>query len=52
MYEYFPCMCLCTTACLVPVEARGGFRSLGSGVADNCELFCGCWELKLGLLVK
>jgi hypothetical protein len=27
-----------------------GVRSPGTGVTDNCELSCGCWDLNLGPL--
>jgi hypothetical protein len=33
--------------CLVPLEAR---RRPGTGVTDNYELPCGCWELNHGSL--
>lgn len=37
-------------ACLVCVVAREDVSSPGSGVTDDCELWCGCWKLNLGLL--
>lgn len=33
--------------CVVPVEARRGRGSSGSGVIDGCELSSECWELNL-----
>lgn len=36
--------------CAVHTEVRGEHWILGTGVANGCELPCGCWELHLGLL--
>ena len=46
MYVYAPC------ACLVPMKARRGVRSPGTGVKDGCEPPCGCWESNPGPLEK
>lgn len=53
----FKCFrCLCVFAfmhvcipllCLVHMEAKEGFGSLGSGATDDCELPCGLLEIKL-----
>lgn len=32
----------------VPTEAKKSVGCLGTGVADGCELPCGCWALNLG----
>jgi len=33
---------------LVPVEARESLRSPETGVTDDGELPCGCWEQNVG----
>lgn len=33
-----------------PQRSEEGIRSPGTGVPDNCELPCGCWDLNLGSL--
>lgn len=43
--QVFGCMNLCALCvCLVPVGAREGIRSSGTGLTVSCELPCGCWE--------
>ena len=44
MYVCIQCMCL------MPKESRTGYRFPGTGVTDDSELPCGCWELNLGPL--
>lgn len=34
--------------CLVPIEARRGIDSPGTGVKMIYELPCGCWDPNLG----
>jgi hypothetical protein len=33
-----------------PSAPEEGVRPPGTGVREDCELLCGCWELNLGLL--
>ena len=40
VYKRF-CLENCSSQCV---------RSSGTGVTDNCELLCGCWDLNLGPL--
>lgn len=32
-------------ACVLPEEARKGYKLTATGVTDSCEPKCGCWEL-------
>lgn len=51
VYEYFFCMYVCIPCtCLVPEEFRKSVGSPESGVADDCEPPCGCWETNPGPL--
>lgn len=46
-------MCLVVfPACVsvLPAEVRRASDPLGTGVTDDCELSCGCWESNLGFL--
>lgn len=40
------------TACVPGVQGvqKGGMEFSGTGVTDDCEPPCGCWELYPGLL--
>lgn len=41
-------MCECAPCvCLEPVEVKRGHQTPGTGVINNCELPCGCSEIKL-----
>lgn len=46
----------CLSACMlpqvyrVPAEVREGLKSPETGVTEDCELPCGCWEPSLGPL--
>lgn len=35
---------------VMPTEVRRASDPLGTGVTDDCELPCGCWESNLGSL--
>ena len=37
MHECFAYMYVCACTCLIPMKARRGIRSSGTGVADGCE---------------
>lgn len=43
-------LCLCTTSIQYPQRPEKGIRYPGTGIIDNCELLCGCWEMNLGPL--
>jgi hypothetical protein len=45
----FMSMNVCLHVYLYTEEARKEHQTPGSGVADGCEMPCGCWELNPGL---
>ena len=50
VYFYFMCMDILPTRMLVPlvfVGARRKCQFLGTGITDDCELPCWCWEPNL-----
>lgn len=51
LYVCSGCMYICALrVCLVPAEVREDAGSPGTGVTDECESLCGCWEPYLGPL--
>jgi hypothetical protein len=45
LFVYLYALVFCLDLCLCE-----GVRSPGTGIIDNCELPCGCWELNPGPL--
>lgn len=46
------CECLCTEGIQCPQRPEEVIGSPGIGVADGCELACGCWKSNLVLQKK
>lgn len=46
------CMHVHLCMCLVPAEANGEVKSLGTRVTESCELLCGYWERNLEPLLE
>jgi hypothetical protein len=44
-HQCYDCMCnRCTTCVQYPWRLKEDVGSSGTGVTDNCELPCGCWD--------
>lgn len=51
VYEHSTCMFVCVPLVYFsPLEVRKGYMSPGTGVRDDYNLLCACWEPNLGVL--